>query len=61
MYNNLKLSMFNPAKNTTLELVPVQNNSGRRVVVRNSRVILSLDIILGISVIISILGIIILG
>ena len=53
--------MYNTARNITLELIPVQNNSGRRVNVSNSRVILSLDIILGISIIISLLGIIILG
>ena len=53
--------MRNTTKNMSLELIPVQKNRGRRVVVNNSSVNLSLDIILGIAIIISVLGIIILG
>ena len=48
-------------KNIAIKLAAVKIGSGRRVVVDNSINILSLDIILGISIIISLLGIIILG
>ena len=52
--------MFNTKKNKVVQLSVVKIN-GRRVVVNNSSSDISLDIILGISIIISILGIIILG
>jgi|GEM_PF-7131429 hypothetical protein len=57
----LKNYMFNTTKNINLEFATVQNSRSRRVVVNNSTNNLSLDIILGISIIISVLGIIILG
>jgi len=47
-------------KNKNLQLSVIRND-GRRVVVNNSVNDLSLDIILGISIIISVLAIIILG
>jgi len=55
------MNMNNAKKNTKMKLAVVRINDGRRVIVDNSINILSLDIILGISIIISLLGIIILG
>jgi hypothetical protein len=53
--------MSNTKKNIEMKLAVVKISDGRRVVMDNSINILSLDIILGISIIISLLGIIILG
>jgi hypothetical protein len=53
--------MINTKKNIAMKLAVVKISGGHRVVVDNSINILSLDIILGISIIISLLGIIILG
>ncbi len=52
--------MYNTKENKVAQLSLVKTN-GRRVVVNYSVSDLSLDIILGISIIISVLGIIILG
>ena len=52
--------MYSTKKNRKLQLSAVRND-GRRVVMNNSVSDLSLDIILGISIIISVLVIIILG
>ena len=53
--------MNNAKKNITMKLAALKISDGSRVVIDNSISILSLDIILGISIIISLLGIIILG
>jgi hypothetical protein len=53
--------MSNTKKNIAMKFAVVKISDGRRVVMDNSINILSLDIILGISIIISLLGIIILG
>jgi hypothetical protein len=48
--------MYNTIKNRTTSLIAALPHSGNRIAVLNSNGVLSLDIILGITIIISILG-----
>jgi hypothetical protein len=53
--------MYNMIKNRATSLIAVSPHNGNRIVVLNSNDVLSLDIILGITIIISILGLVVLG
>jgi hypothetical protein len=55
---NIEQHMYNTIKNRTTSLISASPYSSNRIVVLDSIDIISLDIILGLSIIISILGII---